>query len=151
MSEKINTSIARISAQISTGLFAAVIVLQILLATGVMPISMAWGGQQTELTPGFRAASLAAVIILGTFAYIIRRRAGLTASGEIKTPAKILAWLITAYMAFNILGNITSQTVWEKMNFTPITAILTIACLIVAASKTSDNRKVQAQKVEVEH
>lgn len=151
MSEKTNTSIVEISAQVSTVLFAAVMVLQILLATGVMPISMAWGGRQTELTPGLRAASLAAVVILGIFAYVIRRRAGLTGSGEIKIPIKILAWVITGYMAFNVLGNITSQSVWEKMIFTPITLILTIACLIVSASKTADVSEKQDQKVVAEY
>lgn len=151
MSEKTNTSIVEISAQVSTVLFAAVMVLQILLATGVMSISMAWGGRQTELTLGLRAASLAAVVILGIFAYIIRRRAGLTGSGEIKIPIKILAWVITAFMAFNTLGNITSQSAWEKMIFTPITAILTIACLVVSTSRTAGNIKKQDLKVEAEH
>lgn len=151
MSEKTNTSIVRLSAQVSTVLFAAVMVLQLLLATGVMPISMAWGGRQTELTPGLRVASLAAVVILGVFAYIIRRRAGLIGSGEIKIPIKIMSWVITAFMAFNTLGNITSLSVWEKMIFTPITLILTIACLIVSTSKTADNRKMQDQKVVAEY
>jgi hypothetical protein len=151
MSEKSRTPLVRISAQVSTVLFAAVMVLQLLLATGVMPVSMAWGGRQTELTPGLRVASLVAVVILGFFAYIIRRRAGLIGSGEIKTPIKILAWVITAYMAFNLLGNITSQSAGETMIFGPITAILTIACLIVSASKTTVNRYKQDQNVKAVH
>ena len=144
MTEKTSTPLVRMSAQVSTILFAAVMVLQLLLATGVMPITMAWGGRQTELTPGLRIASLAAVLILGLFAYIIRRRAGLTGSGEIKLPIKVLAWVITAYMAFNMLGNITSQSMWEKIIFAPISSILTVTCLIVATSKTVGIREYLA-------
>ena len=135
MSIRSNNSVTQISANIATVLFAVVIILQLLIAIGVMPISMAWGGRQSELTPGLRIASIVAVVILGLFAYIIRRRAGLMGTENITLLIKVFAWIVTAYMAFNTFANLTSQSTAEKMIFSPITIILTVVCFIVSISK----------------
>ena len=134
----VNSSIVQWSANIAAVLFGVVIIFQLLIALGVLPISMAWGGRQTELTPQLRIASLIGAVILGVFAYIIRLRAGLVGAGEITLLIKILAWVVTAYMAFNTFTNLTSQSKAEKMIFTPITLVLTLLCLIVSISKTPD-------------
>jgi hypothetical protein len=135
MSFTSSTSIARVSANIATALFAVVIVLQLLIAAGVLPISMAWGGRQSVLTPGLRLASLASVVILGLFAYVIRRRAGLLGPEGTSTVTRILAWFVTAYQAFNTVTNLTSQSLGEKILSTPLTLILTVACLVVSISR----------------
>lgn len=134
----VHSSVAQISANIATVLFGIVIIFQLLIALGVLPISMAWGGRQTELTPQLRIASVVGAVILGLFAYIIRLRAGLIGTGEITLLIKILAWIVTAYMAFNTFTNITSKSKAEKLIFTPITLVLTILCLIVSISITTD-------------
>jgi hypothetical protein len=53
-----NTSFVRITANISTVLFGVTIIIQLLLAAGVLPITMAWGGRQEVLTPGLRIAGV---------------------------------------------------------------------------------------------
>jgi len=130
-----NPSVIRISANVATILFAVVIVLQLLIAAGIFPISMAWGGRQPVLNIGLRVASLASAVVLGFFAYVIRYRAGLVGPETISTTIRILAWFVTAFMAFNTVSNITSQSVGEKIIFTPITLILTVACFVVSISK----------------
>ena len=81
MSETSNQSAKRsaatIAANIATLLFGIVIILQLLLALGILPVTTFWGGTQSELTLGLRLAGVAAAIILALFAYVIRRRAGL--------------------------------------------------------------------------
>ena len=131
----LNSSVVQVSANISTGLFVVVMILQFLIALGVMPVSMAWGGRQPQLTPGLRIGSFAAIIILGLFAYIMRLRAGMIGTGEISLLIQIFAWIITAFMVLNTFGNFTSKSKAEKMIFTPITAILIIVCFIVSLSK----------------
>jgi hypothetical protein len=121
---------------LATVLFGLIMVLQILLALGVLPITMAWGGRQSVLTPGLRLASLAAVVVLASMAYVIRRRAGLAGSGSPPIWIKVLAWIVTAYMALNLLGNLTSPSLAEKLVFGPITLLLLIACALVSISKT---------------
>jgi len=48
---------------------------------------------------------------------------------------KVISWIITVFMAFNTLGNIASSSNGEKLIFGPITFLLTIASLIVSASR----------------
>ena len=123
------------TANIATVLFALFIGMQLLLASGILPVSIAWGGRQTELTPTLRVASVVAAIILGIFIYIIRYRAGLTGSESIPIAIRISSWVVTAYMAFNTLGNLASTSNTEKLLFGPITFLLTIACIIISVSK----------------
>jgi hypothetical protein len=92
-----NSSVIRISANVATILFAVVIILQLLIAAGIFPISMAWGGRQPVLTLGLKVASLASAVVLGFFAYVIRHRAGLVGPEKISTTIKILAWFVTAF------------------------------------------------------
>jgi len=124
-----------VSATIATILFGITIVIQLLLAAGVLPVTMAWGGRQEVLTPGLRIASIVSAVILTLFAYIIRYRAGLTGAANISILIKVLAWVVTAYMAFNTFTNLTSQSRLEKIVFVPITSMLTIVCFIISISK----------------
>ena len=94
--------------------------MQLLLALGIFPITMAWGGTQTVLTSGLRLAGLATIVILALFAYIIRRRAGLVGDGPPSLLIKILSWLITAFMLLNTLGNLPSQSSGERLLLDPL-------------------------------
>jgi len=134
------SKLIRLTANIAILLFVVVIVLQILLAAGILPISMAWGGRQSQLTASLRFASIVAAVLLGVFMYVIRYRAGLLGRVPIPVIIKVASWIITAFLAFNTLGNITSLSSDEKLLFGPVTFILTIACLLVSASKSNSTR-----------
>ena len=144
MSSLSNTKFIFLTANIATFLFGVVIVLQILLAAGILPISMAWGGRQSELTTSLRIASIIAAVLLGVFIYVIRYRAGLVGNHPIPVMIKVVSWIITAFMAFNTLGNISSLSANERLVFGPVTFVLTIACLLVSASKLNLTRLIQA-------
>lgn len=135
MSAPTKRSAASVAANVATVLFAIVIILQLLLAAGILPVTMAWGGTQTELTPALRLASVAAAFILALFAYIIRRRAGLIGDAPPSRAIKIMSWVITAFMVLNTLGNLTSQSTAEKLVFAPLTLLLAISCFVVSISK----------------
>lgn len=128
-------SVVKIAGNVATLLFAVVIVLQILLALGVLPVTMAWGGTQTELTTALRFSSLAAIALLIAFAFVIRRRAGLIGQPPIPTYFKLASWVVTAYLALNALGNLRSPSVNERLVFGSITVLLVIACFIVSISR----------------
>ena len=129
-----STSKVHIAANIATILFVLSITLQLLLAAGILPISMAWGGRQSQLTASLRIASVVAAVLLGFFIYIIRRRAGLMGDMPIPTITRVISWIIAAFMAFNTLGNLVSTSTGEKIIFGPISFLLAVACLIVSAS-----------------
>jgi hypothetical protein len=126
---------ARVAANVATLCFVLVAVLQLLLALGVLPVTMAWGGSQANLTPQLQIASVAAALLLGLFAYVIRRRAGLVGSMPPSGFIRIAAWVITIFMALNTLGNFASQSRGEALLFGPITLVLVLSCLLVSASR----------------
>lgn len=136
MSTLSNGSVVHIAANVATVLFVVTIILQLLLAAGILPISMAWGGRYSVLTMTLRLASMAAVAILVFFAYVIRRRAGLLGTETIPTTIIILSWFITAFMALNTIGNLASQSIGEKNLFTPISFFLAMSCFVVSSSRT---------------
>jgi hypothetical protein len=139
MGQRLFTPLAvRVAAQIATVVFAIVSLLQLLLAAGVLPISMAWGGTQAVLTVALRLASMAAVGILVLFALVIRRRAGLSGHGPPSLAIKILSWVVTAYMALNVLGNLTSKSRAETLLFGPLSVVLLVSCLVVSISKWAE-------------
>ena len=137
-----NPKLIHLAANIATCLFVVVIVLQMLLAAGIFPISMAWGGRQSQLTASLRIVSIIAAVLLGVFMYVIRYRAGLVGNVPIPVIIKVVAWMITAFMAFNTLGNITSLSTNEKLIFGPVTFMLSVACLLVSASKSNSVRRI---------
>jgi hypothetical protein len=127
--------IVKISANVATVLLGFLVVVQLLLAVGILPISIAWGGRQSELTTGLQIASVVAAFILGVFIYVIRYRAGLVGSTPIPTAVRIGAWVVTGFMALNTLGNFASANTTEKLLFGPIAIIVFVACLVVSLSK----------------
>jgi hypothetical protein len=132
-----NAALVKGAGNTATVLFAIFIGIQLLLATGILPVSIAWGGRQTELTPALRVASIVAVFILGAFIYIIRYRAGLIGTIPAPTAIRVMAWVVTAFMSLNTVGNFASVNSIEKLLFGPITIVITIACLIVSASRVN--------------
>jgi hypothetical protein len=126
----------RIAGNAATVLYALTIILQLLLASGILPITMAWGGREPVLTTNLRIASLASVALLVFFIYIIRRRAGLVRDASITLRIKVLAWLVTAFSALNFLGILVSLSRGEKMLFGPISFLLVVACILVSLSKS---------------
>ncbi len=71
MSTSSTRSTVRIAANLTTILYGVTILLQLLLAAGILPITMAWGGREAVLTTNLRIASLFSAILLGFFAYVV--------------------------------------------------------------------------------
>ena len=126
----------RIAGNAATVLYAITIVLQLLLASGILPITMAWGGREPVLTTNLRIASLASTALLLFFIYVIRRRAGLVSNAPITLIVKISSWLVTAFSALNFLGVLASLSSGEKVLFGPISFLLLVACILVSLSKS---------------
>ncbi len=127
----------QLSANMATALFAFFIGVQLLAAAHIFPVSMLWGGRQTELTLALRLTSIVAAVVLGVFIYIIRYRAGLVGSVPSPLVIRVAAWVVTGYMVLNTLGNFASVSAVERFLFGPMTIVMAAACLIVAASQTN--------------
>lgn len=112
-------------------LFGIVMVLQLLLAAGILPVTMAWGGRNTELTPSLRLSSLIAIILLCYFAYMVARRSGIMGNTPPSILIKILSWLVSVYLVFNTVMNFLSPSLAERWVFGPITLGILIITLAV--------------------
>lgn len=130
-----NLDFVQNTANIATILFSLFIGVQLLVALGIIPSSILWGGRKPELTPSLRVTSVAAAVIMGAFIYIIRYRAGYVGSMPQPIVIRVLAWVVTGYMALNAAGNFASVSRVERFLFGPITVLLALSSLIVAASK----------------
>ena len=135
----------RIAGNAATVLYALTIILQILLASGILPITLAWGGREPVLTTNLRIASLASAALLFFFIYIVRRRAGLVSDAPITLLVKVLSWLITAFSALNFLGILASLSSGEKILFGPISFLLLVACILVSLSKSESQSTASLQ------
>jgi hypothetical protein len=127
--------LARIAAALATMAFAASMLLQLLLAAGVLPITLAWGGSQPVLPTPLRLASLAAIVLLGLFIYVIRWRAGVAGRQPVPTWVKVVAWVITLFLTVNTLGNAVAPSAFERFVSGSISLIAAVACLLVSVSK----------------
>ena len=116
---------------ISVGLFGIVMILQLMLAAGILPISMAWGGRHTELTLTLRLSSLIAIILLCYFAYMIARRSGIMGTTSPSKLINILSWFVTAYLVFNTVMNFSSSSQVEKWVFGPLTLALVVITFFI--------------------
>ena len=125
----------KIAGIIAVVFFGIVILLQLLLALGILPVTMAWGGRQHELTTSLRLTSLGSMVLLASFSYVIARRADLIGTPPPSLLIKVSSWLITGYLGLNTLGNFTSQSSGEKWLFGPITVVLLVTCLLISSSK----------------
>jgi len=129
-------SLISILGYIAAGLFSIVMILQLLLAAGILPVSMAWGGSSTELTPGMRLSSLIAIIILCYFTYMIARRSGILGTTPPSRLINMGSWLVTVYLVFNTIMNFLSSSSAERWIFGPITLALVVLSLIINFNKS---------------
>lgn len=135
MADKAKLSLTQVLGTTAVGLLVLIMVLQLLLAAGILPVSMAWGGRYTVLTPALRFSSLIAITILCYFAYVIARRSGILGSTPPSIVIKVLSWLVTAYLVFNTVMNFTSKSQGERWIFGPVTLILVVLCVMISLSK----------------
>ena len=120
---------------IAVSLFGIVMVLQLLMAAGVLPVSMAWGGRHAELTLSLRLSSLIVIILLCYFAYMIARRSGILGTTPPSRLIHFLSWAVSAYLVFNTVMNFLSSSQAEKWIFGPITLTLVVITVIININK----------------
>jgi len=136
MSNSITRSKVHIAANLATILFVLMVILQLMLAAGILPVTMAWGGREPVLTNSLRIASIISAAVMGIFAYIIRRRAGLVGDASVTKLFKVLPWILTFFLALNTLAILAGTSTGEKILFGPIALLLAVSCFVVSISKS---------------
>lgn len=103
---------------------------------GIVPLENIWGGQiQSRNT--LIVAEIVAISITAFFMMIVAVRAGYF---QIEGYAKLFgfgAWFMFAFFALNTLGNLSAETLMEKVVFTPITLCLMFCARRLAMGEQS--------------
>lgn len=132
-------SITVVAAWTAAVLLTGVAVLQACMAAGAPWGDMVYGGRAAsagEPLPGaYRMMSLIAVVVLITAAWLLLARAGAASPGPFgKRFVWGAAWFIVAYTATNTVMNLAGKHPVERIGLSIITAIITVAGVVVARS-----------------
>jgi hypothetical protein len=112
-------------------LLAALAVLQVLLVAGAPLGRFAWGGQHAVLPPQLRIGSAVAIVLYVVFAVLVLQGAevlDVLPEGLVD----VALWVLTGYLALGTAVNAASRSRSERAVMTPVTAVLAVACLVLA-------------------
>jgi hypothetical protein len=113
-------------------LFGALAVFQGALAAGAPLGRLAWGGQDPRLPRGLRWASAVSAAVALAGGLTLLEREGVV---HILGPPGVVdvgAWLLVLLFLLSTLGNLASQSIFERRIWTPVAFLLAMACLSVA-------------------
>lgn len=125
---------SRLAAIVAAVLLANVAALQIGIAAGAPLGEYVWGGTNDGVLPmDLRLASAVAVPVLLAAAWVLLARAGVLPQGFVSQRVlALVCWVLFALFALNTLGNLASESGFERMVFAPITAALAFLSAVVA-------------------
>lgn len=123
---------ARSAAVMAAVGFVLVASFQVALALGAPWGKAAWGGANERLPNGLRIASSFAGVLWLAAALVVLARAGYEWSPLPFSVARWGTWVLVGMLLLGTLMNLASRSRLERLIQTPIAAILSILCLLVA-------------------
>jgi hypothetical protein len=105
---------------------------QVALAFGAPLGRFAWGGQHRVLPTSLRIGSGVTVVIYALIGWIILARADLISSGVPDGVINVAAWVIAAYFFLGIWLNLASKSRAERAVMSPLSAVFSVLCVVVA-------------------
>jgi hypothetical protein len=121
------------AAVLGTVLLGGLALFQVVLIAGAPLGRFAWGGRHAVLPPALRIGSAVAIALYGVFAVLV-----LQAAGAVDLLPEGLAdaglWVLTGYLVLGTAANAASRSRSERAVMTPVTAVLAVACLVLALS-----------------
>ncbi len=112
-------------------LLGCLAVFQLLLVGGAPLGRYAWGGQNEVLPGRLRVGSAVAVVLYGFFALLMLQAADAVAVLP-RGLIGVAIWVLTGYFALGIAMNAASRSRRERVVMTPVVAVLTFVCLVLA-------------------
>jgi hypothetical protein len=128
----VNEGTARSAAAVAALGFVLVASFQAALALGAPWGKAAWGGAHERLPMGLRIASGFAVVVWLLAALVVLTRAGHDWSPLPIGVARWGTWVLFGILVVGTFMNLASRSRPERLIQTPIAAVLSILCLLVA-------------------
>ena len=108
-------------------------IFHLLVALKILPADIVWGGNLTE--NDVVTYELVALCVTGLLLFIAIIKAGYIKNAILIKTANILIWIMVAYFAFMILGNMAARTFTEKIIFIPLSIIMFVSSLRLALKR----------------
>lgn len=125
-------TIVQITASIFAVITIGIAVFQVLLALGYPLAEYSWGGKHAGVLPmPLRLASIPSAVLLLFMGYVFLLHADIISAGSSSLPTQVLAWIFTAFLGLNTLGNLASKSPAEKRVMAPISAVALLCALSV--------------------
>ena len=123
-------------------LLGLAVAMHLLIVARIIPFDAVWGGRLKSKEEMLRFESVSIVLNLAMLAVVAIQANRL----PLRIPAAILSiafWLMTGLFLLNTVGNMMSANQFEKLVFTPVTALLAIFSLRLALlqSAPANSRK----------
>jgi hypothetical protein len=121
-------------------LLAVVLLFQLALAAGAPWGAAAYGGRAVQddgrLPPKYRVASLGtAVFLTGALWWVLAAGAVVTPASPSQGVLGVGLWVLVGLFALNTLGNLAGRHPVERWGAGGVTAVLTILCVWIAATR----------------
>ncbi|MGF9697900.1 hypothetical protein [Paenibacillus sp. MABNR03] len=115
-------------------LILIVILFQVALAAGMPWGEAAMGGKfPGKYPPSMRYACLLQITILVFIGLVVLSKAGVLLP-QWSAFADTAIWFIVAYLVLGTILNLITRSVWERRIWAPVTILLLITSIIIAAS-----------------
>lgn len=110
-------------------------VFHVLVMAGALPGDMVWGGRAAVSQSDLLLMEAIALIVTLLFMLVIAMKAGYLLSGKLPRTVNAAVWVIAVYFTLNIIGNLTSPSLVEKLIFTPVAVALAVLSFMLALKK----------------
>lgn len=112
-------------------IFSTVVLFHLLVLSGLLPHTIVWGGRLSNRAELIQFELISIGLNLGML-FLILIRAGLVPIRINSTMLKALLWAMAGLFMLNTVGNLLSVNDFERITFTPITALLSVFCTKLA-------------------
>ena len=121
----------RLAVHTILAILSLIVLFHFAILLGIIPFDIVWGGrlQHEAQMQRFETVSIAANLIMIA---VVAIRGGYL---RVRIASRIIAivlWAMGALFVLNTLGNLASVNYWERIIFTPLTAILALLCFRLA-------------------
>ena len=119
--------------------FVGLGIFQLVLAAGAPLGHAAWGGTETQLPPALRIGSALSAIFYLLATAVILRRAGYRVRLVSEKLARSGAWALVVVLSLSAVGNLISQSLWERFLMGPLGLVLATLCFSVARVRRAED------------
>jgi hypothetical protein len=115
-------------------ILSVIVLFHLTVLIGLVPFDIVWGGRLKDAQQ-MRRFETVSILTNSVMITVIAIRGGYL---PVRIPARIVTialWLMGVLFVLNTLGNLASVNLWERLLFTPLTAVLALLCFRLAIYK----------------